>query len=133
LLLQSDKSSSNFKPVFTQAPGSNDLLENRMLILARGVFGLLVLLSIAWVFSNNKRCIDWRLVLTGVTLQIAFASLILLIPGGKDVFQALGEGFVTLLSFVSAGSSFGPLVDVQKMGFVFAFQVLPTIIFLGLS
>ncbi len=102
-----------------------------MLILARGVFGLLVLLAIAWVFSNNKRCIDWKLVLTGVTLQIAFASLILLVPGGKDVFQVLGEGFVTLLSFVSAGSSFvfGPLVDVQKMGFVFAFQVLPTIIF----
>jgi CNT family concentrative nucleoside transporter len=96
-----------------------------------GLFGLAVLLGIAWLFSNNKRRVDWRLVLTGVALQIAFASLVLLVPGGKDAFQALGDGFVKVLSFVGKGSEFifGNLMDTSKFGFIFAFQVLPTIIF----
>ena len=96
-----------------------------------GLFGLCVLLSIAWLFSNNKKNVDWKLVLTGVTLQIAFAALVLLVPGGKDVFNALGNGFVKILSFVNAGSNFifGSLMDTSKFGFIFAFQVLPTIIF----
>ncbi len=96
-----------------------------------GLFGLSVLLGIAWLFSNNKSRVDWRLVLTGVSLQIAFASLVLLVPGGRDVFDALGRGFVKILSFVAAGSNFifGSLMDTTKFGFIFAFQVLPTIIF----
>jgi len=96
-----------------------------------GLFGLAVLLGIAWVFSLDRRNVDWKLVLTGVTLQIAFAALVLLVPGGKDVFDALGAAFVKVLSFVAAGSNFifGSLMDVNKYGFIFAFQVLPTIIF----
>lgn len=96
-----------------------------------GLFGLAVLLGITWLFSNNKKAVDWKLVATGVTLQIAFAAVVLLVPGGRDVFQALGDGFVRILEFVNAGSSFifGSLMDVPKYGFIFAFQVLPTIIF----
>src|SRR5436190_1396672 len=96
-----------------------------------GLFGLSVLLGIAWLFSLDRRNVDWKLVLTGVSLQIAFAALVLLVPGGKDVFDALGQAFVKILSFVSAGSNFifGNLMDVSKYGFIFAFQVLPTIIF----
>jgi CNT family concentrative nucleoside transporter len=96
-----------------------------------GLFGLSVLISIAWLFSNNKRSVDWRLVLTGVALQIAFAALVLRVPGGKDVFDALGHGFVRILGFVNAGSNFifGGLMNVESYGFIFAFQVLPTIIF----
>ena len=96
-----------------------------------GLFGLASLIGIAWVFSLNRRAVDWRLVLTGISLQIAFAALVLLVPGGKDVFDALGQGFVKVLSFVSAGSNFifGGLMDTSKFGFIFAFQVLPTIIF----
>lgn len=96
-----------------------------------GLFGLVVLLGIAWLFSNNKSRVDWKLVATGVTLQVAFAALVLLVPGGKDVFDALGQGFVKVLSFVGAGSNFifGSLMDTSKFGFIFAFQVLPTIIF----
>ena len=96
-----------------------------------GLFGLAVLLGIAWLFSNNKRAVDWRLVATGVALQIAFAALVLLVPGGREVFDALGRGFVKILSFVAAGSNFifGSLMDTSKFGFIFAFQVLPTIIF----
>ena len=96
-----------------------------------GLFGLAVLLGIAWLFSNNKRAVDWRLVATGVVLQIAFAALVLLVPGGRQVFDALGKGFVKLLDFTLEGTKliFGDLALSEKFGFIFAFQVLPTIIF----
>ena len=96
-----------------------------------GLFGLAVLIGIAWLFSNNKRAVDWKLVATGITLQIAFAALVILVPGGRDVFDALGHGFVKVLSFVNEGSGFifGSLMDTKNYGFIFAFQVLPTIIF----
>jgi len=96
-----------------------------------GLFGLAVLIGIVWLFSNNKRAVDWRLVVTGIALQIAFAALVLLVPGGRDVFDALGKGFVKILSFVNEGSGFifGSLMNTEQFGFIFAFQVLPTIIF----
>jgi len=96
-----------------------------------GLFGLAVLIGIAWLFSNNKRAVDWRLVVTGIALQIAFAAVVLLVPGGRDVFDALGKGFVKILSFVNEGSGFifGSLMNTEQFGFIFAFQVLPTIIF----
>lgn len=96
-----------------------------------GLFGMAVLIGITWLFSNNKRAVDWKLVATGITLQIAFAALVILVPGGRDVFDALGHGFVKVLSFVNEGSKFifGSLMDTQNYGFIFAFQVLPTIIF----
>jgi len=96
-----------------------------------GLFGLAVLIGIAWLFSNNKRAVDWRLVLTGIALQILFAAFVLLTPWGAMIFDGLSQGFVKVLSFTAAGSSliFGGLSDPAKIGFVFAFQVLPTIIF----
>ncbi|WP_369940181.1 NupC/NupG family nucleoside CNT transporter [Xanthomonas medicagonis] len=96
-----------------------------------GLFGLAVLIGITWLFSNNKRAVDWKLVATGLILQIGFASLVLLVPGGREVFDWLGKLFVKVLSFVNEGSSFifGSLLDTKTYGFIFAFQVLPTIIF----
>ncbi|WP_411832869.1 NupC/NupG family nucleoside CNT transporter [Pseudoxanthomonas mexicana] len=96
-----------------------------------GLFGLAVLVGIVWLFSNNKRAVDWKLVATGIVLQIGFAALVLLVPGGREVFDWLGHGFVKILGFVNAGSGFifGSLMDTERFGFIFAFQVLPTIIF----
>jgi CNT family concentrative nucleoside transporter len=96
-----------------------------------GLFGLSVLVFIAWLFSNNRGAVDWRLIVTGIGLQVAFATLVLMVPGGRDVFNALGKGFVKLLEFVKEGSNFifGSLMDTEQFGFIFAFQVLPTIIF----
>ena len=96
-----------------------------------GLFGLAVLIGIVFAFSNNKKAVDWKLVATGISLQVAFAALVLLVPGGRQAFDWLGQGFVKILSFVNAGSSFifGSLMDTEKFGFIFAFQVLPTIIF----
>ncbi len=102
-----------------------------MLHILFGVFGLACLIGLAFLFSSNRRAVDWRLVLTGIGLQIVFAVLVLVVPGGKDVFDALGHGFVKLLGFVNAGSNFifGGLMNTETYGFIFAFQVLPTIIF----
>jgi CNT family concentrative nucleoside transporter len=96
-----------------------------------GLFGLAMLVGIAFMFSNNKRAVDWRLVGTGVLLQIVFATLVLKLPLGRDVFDAIATGFVKLLDFVNVGSRFifGDFMDISKFGFVFAVQVLPTIIF----
>ncbi len=96
-----------------------------------GLFGLAVLIGITWLFSSNKRAVDWKLVATGIALQIGFAALVLLVPGGRDVFDLLGRGFVRILSFVNEGSGFifGSLMNTETYGFIFAFQVLPTIIF----
>ncbi|HRP73806.1 MAG TPA: nucleoside transporter C-terminal domain-containing protein [Luteimonas sp.] len=96
-----------------------------------GLFGLAVLIGLTWLFSNNKGKVDWTLVVTGIALQIGFAAIVLLVPGGRDVFDWLGHGFVKILGFVNAGSTFifGSLMDVDTYGFIFAFQVLPTIIF----
>lgn len=96
-----------------------------------GLFGLAVLISIAVLFSENRRAISWKLVMTGVILQIVFAALVLKVPFGRDVFHAIATGFVSLLDFCRAGSEFifGSFMDTSKFGFVFAVQVLPTIIF----
>ena len=96
-----------------------------------GLFGLAVLIGIVFLFSNNKKAVDWKLVATGITLQIGFAALVLLVPGGREVFDWLGQAFVKILGYVNVGSGFifGSLMNVDTYGFIFAFQVLPTIIF----
>jgi CNT family concentrative nucleoside transporter len=99
--------------------------------MLRGLFGLVVLLGIAWLFSRDRRAVSFRLVLTGVALQIAFAALVLDVPAGRAVVSAVAGGFIQLLGFVDVGSRFlfGKLADGPAFGFVFAVQVLPTIIF----
>ncbi len=99
--------------------------------IAFGLFGIAVLIAIAFAFSNNKRAVNWRLVATGLVLQIVFATMVLKLPFGREVFNGIATGFVKLLDFVRVGSDFifGSFMDVSKFGFVFAVQVLPTIIF----
>ncbi|MBP7917078.1 MAG: NupC/NupG family nucleoside CNT transporter, partial [Arenimonas sp.] len=96
-----------------------------------GLFGLCSLLAIAWLFSNNKRRVDWRLVVTGVVLQIAFAYFVLLTDSGSAIFEGLGKLFVTLINFTNEGSKMilGGFADQDKYGFVFIFHALPTVIF----
>ncbi|TCV95929.1 CNT family concentrative nucleoside transporter [Luteibacter rhizovicinus] len=96
-----------------------------------GLFGLAVLVGIAFIFSNNKRVVDWKLVATGIALQICFAAIVLKVPLGRDVFDAIATGFVRLLDYVDVGSRFifGSLLDSSKFGVIFAVKVLPTIVF----
>jgi CNT family concentrative nucleoside transporter len=90
-----------------------------------------MLLAIAFCFSNNKRVVDWKLVATGIALQIGFAAVVLKVPLGRDVFDAIATGFVHLLDYVDVGSRFifGSLLDSSKFGVIFAVKVLPTIVF----
>jgi concentrative nucleoside transporter, CNT family len=114
--------------------------------LLRGALGLVILLGIAFLFSNNKRKVNWRLVATGVTMQIIFAILIIhserlrswFFPLGwpKDIVNWLGAAIVSLLGFTMQGAQFvfGKLAinsGTDSLGFFFAFQVLPTIIFVS--
>ena len=99
--------------------------------VAFGLFGLAVLLGIAWVFSRDRRAVDLRVVGTGVLLQIVFAIFVLLTPWGAKIFDALGQFFVTIINFTLEGATFvfGPLARSTEFGVIFAFQILPTIIF----
>lgn len=111
------------RPTFIQSPFS-------IMDIVRGVFGIFVLLGICWLFSSNRKKIDWKLVAAGIGLQLVFA-LLLKIPSVNDIFRSIAEIFVTILNFTKAGSSFlfSDLVDVSSFGYIFAFQVLPIIIF----
>ena len=99
--------------------------------IAFGFFGLAVLISVAWLFSGNKKSIDWKQVGAGIGLQIAFAVIVILVPGGREFFDAISRVFVKVIDFAMAGSTFifGDLASAEQFGFIFAFQVLPTIIF----
>lgn len=96
----------------------------------KGVFGLAVIVLIAFIFSNDKRKIDWRLVGIGILLQLIFGFLITKVPIVATGFGYLSEAFVKFLSFSRDGAAFifGDLAG-DGFGFIFAFQVLPTIIF----
>lgn len=96
----------------------------------RGALGLAVIVLVAFIFSSNKKKIDWRLVVIGISLQLIFGFLITKVEFVRAGFELLSEGFVKFLSFSEAGASFifGDLAG-DSFGFIFAFKVLPTIIF----
>jgi len=98
----------------------------------RGILGMLFLLLVAFALSSDRKKINWRLVGIGVGLQLVLALLVLKVPFVKSIFDLVSKGFVTVLNFTKEGSAFlfGNLVtDVDTMGFIFAFQILPTIVF----
>ena len=97
----------------------------------RGLLGLASLIALAYLFSNNRKKISWKLVGVGILIQIVLAFSILYIPWVAMAFDFVGKGFVKILDFTTDGSRFlfGDLMNVSSFGFIFAFQVLPTIIF----
>lgn len=100
--------------------------------LGRGLLGIATLLFIAFAFSRNRKAIDWKLVGKGLIIQIIFAVLILKVPFIQKGFEWLSSIFVTILGFTREGSLFlfGDIVgNMDSFGFIFAFQVLPTILF----
>jgi CNT family concentrative nucleoside transporter len=114
----------------------------------QAVVGLLVIPGIAYVFSTNRRAVDLRTIAWGVGLQITFALIVLRTSVGQDAFTFLGAEITKLLAFSGDGAAFvfGPLGDRTvwsrimtgvlgeggaQYGVIFAFQVLPTIIFIA--
>ena len=100
--------------------------------LWRGFLGMASLILIAFVFSSNRRAINWKTVGIGLSLQLMIAIGVLKVPFVQYLFEMVGQLFVSVLEFTRAGSQFlfeGLVVDMDKFGYIFAFQVLPTIIF----
>ncbi|MFT5725202.1 MAG: CNT family concentrative nucleoside transporter [Bacteroidia bacterium] len=116
--------------------------------ILKGFFGLFALIAIAFLFSSHKRSINWRLVLTGVGLQLILALLIFKVPGFDTAFEIMAASFTKLLSFTDQGAEFifgkwpamaevfsveygasGQMSVPFTVGYIFAFKVLPTIVF----
>jgi concentrative nucleoside transporter, CNT family len=99
-----------------------------------GVLGLLTMLTLAWIFSTNRRAIRMKTVGWGLGLQIVFAFLVIDWAYGRHLFEEAGKGVNWLLGFAAYGANFvfGAIgVNKPPWGLVFAFQVLPTIIFIA--
>lgn len=101
--------------------------------LWRGLLGMAVLILISFLFSSNRRAINWKTVAIGLSIQLLLAIGILKIQLVQIVFREAGQFFVNILDYTLEGSKFllGNLLDVENpaIGYIFAFQILPTIIF----
>ena len=100
--------------------------------LWRGVLGMFVLLIISFLFSANRRAVDWRKVGIGLSIQLIIAIGVLKVNFIQTIFNFIGSIFIEILEYTKAGSEFlfaGMISDMDKFGYIFAFQVLPTIIF----
>ena len=99
--------------------------------LWRGILGMVVLIFIAYLFSSNKKAIKWKTVAIGLSAQLLIAFGVLKVPFIQAIFEFLGNVFIEILNYTRAGSEFlfGSLMDMNSYGFIFVFQILPTIIF----
>jgi concentrative nucleoside transporter, CNT family len=102
-----------------------------VITLLRGLLGIMVLIFIAWIFSSNRKAVSWRVVSIGLLIQLGIAFGILFVPFVEDFFGLIGSIFVVILDFTKIGSTFlfNDLMDIPKSGYIFALQILPTIIF----
>ncbi len=124
--------SSDPVPMSNILPGTSGFDFNLTRLL-RGLLGMLVLIFIAWVFSSNRKAISWKMVGTGLIIQLIFAVGILYVPFIQDFFEIIGKGFVKILAFTNEGVTY--LLKSYQTDKVepalqnFAFSILPTIIF----
>lgn len=102
-----------------------------MTSLLRGALGMFALILISFLLSKNRKAINWKTVGIGLIAQLALAIGVLKVPFVQAIFEFVGKIFVKILQFTQAGSEFllGGMMNVESFGFIFLFQVLPTIIF----
>ncbi|RZP04585.1 MAG: Na+ dependent nucleoside transporter [Flavobacteriales bacterium] len=118
---------------------TSDLINNEIILsqgfsfesFYRGVIGMISLVIIAYFFSADKNKINWKTTFLGLATQLIMAILILRVEFVQNIFEFFGKIFVKTLDFTMEGSKFllGDMVNVESFGYVFLFQVLPTIIF----
>jgi concentrative nucleoside transporter, CNT family len=127
-LVLTDNDQKNYQFSYNATVMEGKLSLNSIL---RGIMGMLVLVGILYLLSSNKRSIPWKLVVSGIGIQILFAICILKVPFIASGFDYVSNFFVLVLDFTKQGSLFvfGNLLDTKTYGFVFAFQILPTILF----
>lgn len=124
----------SFLLINAQQPVPNEIIPSQGFSfnsLWRGVLGMVSLIFIAFLFSNNKKAIDWKTAGLGLAFQLTIAIGVLKIPFIQSIFEFIGSLFIELLEFTKKGSEFlfGGMMNIDSFGFIFAFQVLPTILF----
>ena len=99
--------------------------------IMRGLLGIVVLLTIAVACSSNRKKIPWKTVGIGLLIQLTLAIGILRVGWVQKIFEGIGKLFVSILDFTNSGSIFlfGDLMNADSYGFIFVFQILPTIVF----
>ena len=99
--------------------------------LIRGLVGMFTLILIAYLFSNDRKAINWKTTAIGLAAQLVLAIAVLKIEFAQRIFEFFGKIFIKTLDFTMEGSRFllGDMVNIDSFGYVFLFQVLPTIIF----
>ncbi|QPB41701.1 NupC/NupG family nucleoside CNT transporter [Rodentibacter haemolyticus] len=95
------------------------------------ILGMVVLIAIAFLLSNNRRSINWRTVLGAFAIQLGFAALILYVPAGQKALGATADAVANVIAYGNEGINFvfGGLADPSNLGFIFAVKVLPIIVF----
>lgn len=124
-------------PLWAQEPANQtEVLKSSTLGLSsilRGVLGMVSLIGIAYLFSANRKAIRWKTVGIGLGLQFLLALGVLQLVWVQNFFSMIGQLFLNILDYTLAGSQFllGNLLDLNNpsIGYIFAFQILPTIIF----
>ncbi len=100
----------------------------------RGLLGIVLIIGTGYLLSSNRRAIRWNVVAWGLGLQVVFAIFVLRVPIGQEVFKRLGESVTAVLHYSYIGSAFvfGELGKANSsLGMIFAFQILPAIIFVS--
>ena len=99
--------------------------------MIKGITGMIFLIFIAFLFSKNRKAIKWKTVFIGLTAQLLLAIGVLKVDFIQKIFEFFGKIFVKTLDFTMEGSTFllGDMMNVESFGYVFLFQVLPTVIF----
>ena len=99
--------------------------------ILKGILGMAVIILVCWLFSTDRKAINWNTVAKALVLQFVIAVSVLAFPAVQSVFEALGSLFISVLSWSKTGADFlfGSLMDSSKFGYIFVFQILPTVIF----
>ena len=97
----------------------------------RGLIGVTTIITLAYILSSNRRMIDWKTILIGLSSQFIIAIGVIKVDFVRKFFEIIGQGFLAIVTFSSEGSSFlfGELANSNSFGVIFVFQVLPVIIF----
>jgi CNT family concentrative nucleoside transporter len=125
---------NNIDYCFSKEPSISNKIKSSSWLnnLFRGLIGLISLVFFAYLFSRNRRAINWNLVVKGLAIQLLLAILILKVPVVQNIFEWMSSVFVVVLQFSKQGALFlfgETLVNSNQFGAIFAFQILPTIIF----
>ena len=130
-MIQSEDTITTVTQIKQSVPSISDAAGISLESVIRGLAGMAVLILIAYLVSQNRKKIDWSVILKGLAIQVVLAICVLYVPPFQWFFETIGKMFIKVLDFTKAGSEFlfGGLVDTSSTGMIFAFQILPTIVF----